>query len=132
MKAIAVFPHDRQVKLVEVHPPWVMGPNSVKLQVLEIGICGTDREICRFHYGTPPSGQQHLLIGHEMLGRVVAVGAGVSRVLPGDLVIPMVRRPCPHDWCVACRSGRQDFCYSGDFTERGIKDQHGFMTEWVV
>jgi len=33
---------------------------------------------------------------------------------------------------VACRADRQDFCYTGDFTERGIKEQHGFMTEFIV
>ncbi len=44
----------------------------------------------------------------------------------------MVRRPCDHPGCVACRAGRQDFCYTGDFTERGIKGRHGFMTEFVV
>jgi threonine dehydrogenase-like Zn-dependent dehydrogenase len=33
---------------------------------------------------------------------------------------------------VACRSGRQDFCYSGEFTERGIKELHGYMGEFVV
>ena len=43
-----------------------------------------------------------------------------------------VRRPCPHPHCVACREGRQDFCYTGDFTERGIKQNHGYMTEFVV
>jgi threonine dehydrogenase-like Zn-dependent dehydrogenase len=51
---------------------------------------------------------------------------------PGDLVVTMVRRPCPHATCVACRSGRQDFCFTGDFSERGIKGLDGFMTEQVV
>ncbi len=60
------------------------------------------------------------------------MGLEVSRVQLGDLVVPMVRRPCRHDTCLACRSERQDFCYTGDFTERGIKMQHGFMTEFVV
>jgi len=46
--------------------------------------------------------------------------------------VPMVRRPCDHGDCLACREGRQDFCYTGDFTERGINGRHGFMTELVV
>ena len=104
----------------------------MKLRVLEVGICGTDKEICAFEYGTPPEGSEYLVIGHESLGEVVEVGAAVKRVKPGDLVVPMVRRPCPHQECLACREGRQDFCYTGDFTERGIKQQHGFMTEYVV
>jgi threonine dehydrogenase-like Zn-dependent dehydrogenase len=67
-----------------------------------------------------------------MLGEIVEAGAEVGAFRRGDLVIPMVRRPCPHDHCVACRAGRQDFCYTGDFTERGIKQTHGYMGEFIV
>src|SRR5574341_1620551 len=132
MKAIAVTPKDRQVTLINHEAPRLSAPTDVKLRMLEAGVCGTDREICAFDYGTPPTGSDHLVIGHESLGEVVEVGPGVARVKVGDLVVPMVRRPCPHDYCVACRVGRQDFCFTGDFAERGIKDRHGFMTELVV
>jgi threonine dehydrogenase-like Zn-dependent dehydrogenase len=60
------------------------------------------------------------------------VGAKVTRVKAGDLVVPMVRRPCPHEHCAACRASRQDFCFTGDFTERGIKQHHGFMAQFIV
>src|SRR5438128_12458502 len=132
MKAIAVFPGRREVKLIEQEHPTLRAPTDVKLRMLDVGVCGTDREIATFQYGTPPAGSEHLVIGHESLGEVVEVGSAVSRVKPGDLVITMVRRPCPHEDCMACRAGRQDFCYTGDFTERGIKGAHGFMTEFVV
>jgi threonine dehydrogenase-like Zn-dependent dehydrogenase len=56
----------------------------------------------------------------------------VTRVKPGDLAIPTVRRPCHVPTCIACLAGRQDFCYSGQYTERGIMRRHGFMTELVV
>ena len=100
--------------------------------MLDVGICGTDWEICTFEYGTPPPGDDHLVIGHEALAEVVATGSAVGRLRPGDLVVPSVRRPCPHPGCLACRSGHQDYCYTGDFTERGIKEAHGYMTEYVV
>jgi threonine dehydrogenase-like Zn-dependent dehydrogenase len=132
MKAIAVTPNDRQVALVDHEAPKISAPTHVKLRMLEAGVCGTDREICAFEYGTPPARSERLVIGHESLGEVVEVGSAVSRVKIGDLVVPMVRRPCDHDDCLACRSDRQDFCYTGDFTERGIKMAHGFMTEFVV
>jgi threonine dehydrogenase-like Zn-dependent dehydrogenase len=132
MKAIAVNPQTRELALLERREPKVTAPSQVKLRMLEAGVCGTDREICAFEYGTPPPGDRHLVIGHESLGEVVEVGSAVSRVRLGDLVVPMVRRPCAHDDCLACRNGRQDFCYTGDFTERGIKEAHGFMTEFVV
>ncbi len=115
------------------HPvPGPLGPRDVRLRMLEIGICGTDKEIVAFEYGTPPDGFDYLVIGHESLGEVVEVGPDVADLAPGDLAIPSVRRPCPHDHCTACRAGRQDFCFTGDFVERGIKQAHGFMTEMVV
>jgi glucose 1-dehydrogenase len=132
MQAIAVMPSSKQISIIDQPEPSISKPTDVKLRMLEAGVCGTDREICAFEYGTPPAGSDHLVIGHESLGEVVAVGAQVTRVEVGDLVVPMVRRPCPHDYCMACAKGRQDFCFTGDFTERGIKQQHGFMAQYVV
>jgi glucose 1-dehydrogenase len=63
---------------------------------------------------------------------VTEVGSDVHHIKPGDLVVPMVRRPCHHDHCLPCRNDRSDFCTTGDFVERGIKEYHGFMTEYVV
>src|SRR5437667_6775295 len=103
MKAIAVFPGRREVKLIEQERPTLTAPTDVKLRMLDVGVCGTDREICAFQYGTPPDGSEHLVIGHESLGEVVEVGSDVSRLRPGDLVVTMVRRPCEHDGGTACR-----------------------------
>jgi threonine dehydrogenase-like Zn-dependent dehydrogenase len=132
MKAGAVFPAKRTIEVVALDEPRISSPTEVKLRVLEVGVCGTDREIASFHHGTPPEDFEFLVLGHESLGEVVEVGPAVSHLQPGDLVVPMVRRPCPHPECLACRAGRQDFCYTGDFRERGIKQQHGFMTDFVV
>ncbi len=132
MKALAVFPRDRRVAVIDAPEPRLARDTDVKLRMIDVGICGTDKEISAFQYGTPPPGADRLVIGHESLGEVIEVGAAVSRVRVGDLVVPMVRRPCPHESCAACRAGRQDFCYTGDFTERGIKEADGFMTGYVV
>ncbi len=132
MKAVAVAPGTRELRLIEQEAPRVTAPSHVKLRMLDVGVCGTDREICAFQYGTPPRGADHLVIGHESLGEVIEIGSAVSRLKLGDLVVPMVRRPCSHDDCAACRAGRQDFCFTGDFAERGITNLHGFMTELVV
>jgi threonine dehydrogenase-like Zn-dependent dehydrogenase len=132
MRAIAVTPSSKAVSLITMTEPKLSSPTDVKLRMIEAGVCGTDREICAFEYGTPPSGMADLVIGHESLGEVVEIGAKVTRVKVGDLVVPMVRRPCPHDHCMACRANRQDFCFTGDFTERGIKEQHGFMAQFIV
>lgn len=133
MKAVAVFPKTREVKVIDNHEePQITQPTQVKLRMLDVGVCGTDKEICAFEYGTPPDGFDYLVLGHESLGEVVEVGSEVKTLKLGDLVITMVRRPCWHPECRACRADRQDFCFTGDFTERGIKQQHGFMTEYVV
>ena len=132
MKAVAVFPATKQVKVIDHPEPAISSPTDVKLRMIDVGVCGTDKEIVTFQYGTPPEGSDHLVIGHESLGEVVEIGLQVKTLKKGDLVVTMVRRPCSHPDCVACRAGRQDFCYTGDFTERGIKGRHGYMTEYVV
>jgi threonine dehydrogenase-like Zn-dependent dehydrogenase len=132
MKAIAVFPQTKEVKVIEHEAPRLTEPDHVKVRMLEIGICGTDKEICSFEYGTPPPGSDYLVIGHESLGKVIEVGPAVSCVNVGDLVVTTVRRPCPHPECRPCRAWYPDFCTTGDYTERGIKGAHGFMTEEVV
>ena len=132
MQAVGVVPGQRDVRLMEHEAPKVSAANHVKIRSLEVGVCGTDREICTFVYGSPPTGFEYLVLGHESLGEVTEVGSAVSRFKPGDLVVPSVRRPCPHAHCLACREDKQDFCYTGDFTERGIKMTHGFLTEYYV
>ena len=133
MRAVGVIPKKREVALFDQHVmPSLSAPGHAKIRVIEVGICGTDREICSFAYGTPPDGSDYLVLGHEALGEVMEVGAGVTRLKVGDLVVPSVRRPCPHDHCPSCQVGRQDFCFTGDFTERGIKMVHGYMTEFFV
>jgi threonine dehydrogenase-like Zn-dependent dehydrogenase len=132
MRAVAVYPSQRQVRIIDHPEPKIESATQAKIRMLEVGICGTDKEIVSFEYGTPPEGCEYLVIGHESVGQVVEVGAAVSKIKAGDLVVPTVRRPCAHPDCVACLRGRQDFCYTGDFTERGIKQRHGYMTELVV
>lgn len=133
MKAVAVWPERRQVGVTELPAPTLASPAAVRLQMLEVGVCGTDAEICRLHYGgTPPPGEDCLVVGHEALGRVIETGARVSGFRPGALAVPMVRRPCTLPHCPACRAGHADFCVTGAYTERGIKGAHGFLAEQVV
>lgn len=132
MRALGVIPGSREIRIVDHAEPTGIGATDVRLRILDVGVCGTDREICAFEYGTPPPGSDYLVLGHEALGEVLEVGAEVTRLKAGDLAVPMVRQPCPHDRCIPCRSSRQDFCDTGDFTERGIKEAHGFLTEHVV
>jgi glucose 1-dehydrogenase len=134
MKAAAVFPTKKTLQVINDFPqPKLESPTEVRLRVLNVGVCGTDREIASFQYGfPPPTGSDFLVMGHECLGEIIEVGPEVQDFKPGDLAIPMVRRPCDHPDCLPCRSGRQDFCSTGDYKERGIKQMHGFLTEQIV
>ncbi|MBK6404107.1 MAG: alcohol dehydrogenase catalytic domain-containing protein [Holophagales bacterium] len=132
MKALAVRPGDRTVSILDVPAPGPLGPSGVLARVLSVGVCGTDREIASFLYGEVPEGSPHIVLGHECLAEVVETGPDVTGLATGDLVVPMVRRPCARLWCRPCHDGRQDFCTSGDFTERGIKGLHGFMAGLVA
>jgi glucose 1-dehydrogenase len=132
MRAVAVYPSRQEVHIIDHPEPQISSPTQAKMRVLDVGVCGTDREIVTFQYGTPPEASDYLILGHESLSQVVEIGPQVSWVKPGDLVVMTVRRPCADPQCIACREGRQDFCYTGNFTERGIKQAHGYMTELVV
>src|SRR5215831_15833481 len=132
MQALAVFPSKKSLQLIDLPQPKLQDSSDVLLRVREVGLCGTDREISSFEYGSPPPGSDHLILGHESLAEVVEVGRGVRSLRPGDLVVALVRRPCSHPECHPCRAGRSDFCTTGDFTERGIKQANGFLTEYVL
>jgi len=132
MRAVAMFPKERQIRVVDRPSPKLEGDDQVRLRMLDVGVCGTDHEIAHFEYGTPPAGEPYLVIGHESLGQVVEVGKAVSGIKPGDLVVTTVRRPCGQPECRPCKHDRPDFCRTGAYTERGIKGRHGFMTDEVV
>ena len=58
MKAIAVIPGTRTVRLVDRSEPSIAEPDEIKLRVLRVGICGTDREeaAAAFEHGPDQQG----------------------------------------------------------------------------
>lgn len=130
MKAITILPGNDGVHYEDMEEPQCRTDYDVKLRVLQVGICGTDREEVKTGKVTSPAGSAHLVIGHEMLGRVVDAGNKVTKVGKGDYAVFTVRRGCGQ--CVPCKNNRSDMCYTGGYSERGIKGVHGFETEYVV
>jgi threonine dehydrogenase-like Zn-dependent dehydrogenase len=71
------------------------------------------------------------VLGHESLGRVIDPGPS-GGLRKGDLVVGIVRRPDPVP-CPSCAVGEWDMCRNGQYTERGIKQIDGFMSErWRI
>src|SRR5438105_167158 len=127
MRAIAVTPAKAgSAQQLELPKPR-LETGMALMRVLEVGIDGTDTEINNGEYGEAPPGSYVLVIGHEALSVIDAVGEGVQGFAPGDLVVSTVRRP---DECPNCQSGASDMCLFGNYTERGIKGAHGYMGEY--
>ena len=141
MKAVAVLPgkpgsvHLRDIPVPSLadqpHPHVCRIPEgrAVLVKTLQIGVDATDREINEALYGNAPPGGEHLVIGHESFGQVLAVGDKVTEVKPGDYVSCTVRRPggSLHD-----RIGRNDITSEEVYYERGINLCHGYLTESFV
>jgi threonine dehydrogenase-like Zn-dependent dehydrogenase len=127
MKALTVIPlQTGTAELTDMpDPPEADGP--VLVETLAVGICGTDLEILSGAYGWAPPGEQRLVLGHESLGRVLEAPSD-SGLAAGDLVVGIVRRPDPVP-CANCAVLEWDFCRNGQYTERGIKEHHGYLSE---
>ena len=131
MRALTVIPLQAGSAAVTDMPEPEPGPGELLVDGIALGVCGTDREIADGEYGWAPPGSERLILGHESLGRVREAPDG-SDFAAGDLVVGVVRRPDPVP-CVACAHGEFDFCRNGRYTERGIKELHGYGSErWTV
>jgi glucose 1-dehydrogenase len=127
MKALALYPGRPNSADVRDVPEPPESDGLVLVESLAVGVCGTDREIVAGEYGQAPDGADHLVIGHESLGRVAAAPDG-SGLAPRDLVVGIVRRPDPVP-CANCAVGEWDMCRNGRYTERGISGRHGYASE---
>jgi threonine dehydrogenase-like Zn-dependent dehydrogenase len=131
MRAITVIPGQAGSAALEDVPEPDEAAGALLADGLALGICGTDGEIVRGEYGWAPPGAERLVLGHESLGRVREAPEG-SGFAAGDLVVGIVRRPDAVP-CGPCAAGEWDFCANGRYTERGIKELHGYGSErWRV
>ena len=131
MKAITVEPKKAGTVRYEDFPEPDLREGSILVEAIAAAVCGTDVEIAEGKYGWAPPGKTRLVLGHESLGRVIDPGPR-SLLKKGDLVAGLVRRPDPVP-CPNCAVGESDMCRNGQYTERGIKEIHGFMSErWRI
>jgi threonine dehydrogenase-like Zn-dependent dehydrogenase len=131
VKAITVEPQKPDTAHLEDIPEPDPRGGSVLVQAIAVGVCGTDVEIVEGKYGWAPRGKTRLVLGHESLGRVIDPGPS-GALQQGDLVVGIVRHPDPVP-CSNCAVGEWDMCRNGQYTERGIKEIDGFMSErWRI
>ncbi len=90
---------------LEDAPEPAPGPGDLKIRVRNCSTCGTDVKIFRYghHHIVPPR-----VLGHEVAGEVVEVGAAVTDWAAGDRVQVIAAIPCGH--CAECRRGRMTIC----------------------
>ena len=126
MRALTVVPGRAGSGAVRNVVEPLVSKGDVLVNVVRVGLCGTDAEIERGEYGRAPEGSDTLVLGHESFGRVASDAEGLSAGTP---VVASVRRP---DGCPNCRAGEADMCLWGGFRERGINGIHGFCAEQYV
>lgn len=131
MRALRLDFEARRLAVADHAEPAAPGAGQVRLRLIECGVCGTDRGVAEFEFGAPPAGETGLILGHEAVAVVEALGSGVSRLRVGQLVVPLVRRNCGPG-CAMCRRGRRDNCLTGEYVERGIFGLHGYLCDFAV
>jgi threonine dehydrogenase-like Zn-dependent dehydrogenase len=128
MRAMTVIPGRPDSAELTERPEPEPKDGELLVEPLYLGVCGTDREILDGDHGEPPPGEERLVLGHELLGRVKEAGGGLEE---GQLVAGIVRRPDPVP-CACCAKGEWDMCRNGQYTERGIKALDGYGAERVT
>ena len=102
------------------------GPNQVRVQVLACGVCRTDLHVVD---GELPHPVVPIIPGHEIVGRIDALGPGTQGLSIGERVgIPWLGHTC--GVCDFCRAGRENLCDSPGFT--GFTIDGGFATATVA
>jgi propanol-preferring alcohol dehydrogenase len=121
-----VLEHAGQPLVARDLPVPVPGPGEVALSVEACGVCRTDLHIVD---GELPDPKLPLVPGHQIVGRVAALGAGVTGLAPGDRVgVPWLGWTCRR--CVYCTTGRENLCRTARFT--GYHRDGGFAEACVA
>jgi len=106
--------------LREVSVPRIRREDDVLLRVRAIGICGTDVHILSVPPGHPA--REGVILGHEYVAEIVALGSGVRHLREGDRVVVDPTPPC--GICAYCQMDQANMCENtlsiGVFTDGGM------------
>ena len=126
MKALVKSRSERGLWLEDVPKP-EFGINDVLIRVLLTGICGTDLHIYEWDEWARANIPVPLVIGHEFVGEIVAVGANVNDFHPGEIVSGEGHVVCGR--CRNCLAGRRHLCAH----TRGVGvNRPGAFAEYIV
>ncbi|GAB3078915.1 zinc-dependent alcohol dehydrogenase [Micromonospora schwarzwaldensis] len=125
MPAYAFHAADVRGTLTRRPTPTVTNPDDVLVRVTMTGICGTDRAILLGEAEAAPG----VVLGHEAVGRVAAVGAAVRGLRGGARVVVNPTYYCTA--CRMCRRGRMALCRAKEGREIGV-DRDGTMARYAV
>ncbi len=111
MRAMVLETAEQPLRLVE-RPVPQPNPGQLLIAVAACGVCRTDLHVVD---GELPDPKLPLVPGHEIVGRVVEIGAGVTGFAVGDRVgVPWLGHTCGN--CSHCRSGHENLCDAPGFT----------------
>ena len=129
MKAIAVRRGSDQPTLIDKPRPDPQRGEAL-VRILRVGVDGTDHEVISGAHGGFPDGDDHMVLGHEAVGVVAdSNGTGLDE---GQLVAPTVRRKPDGEINEYFRRGEPDMAPDGEYVERGIVGNHGYMAEYIT
>jgi len=125
MQAMVLQRLGQPLQLLE-RPDPLPGGGEVRVRIAACGVCRTDLHVVD---GELPNPKLPIVPGHEIVGRIDAVGAGVDAALAGTRVgIPWLGKTCGH--CRYCREGRENLCDHPEFT--GFTRDGGYATHVVA
>lgn len=125
MRAAVVRRFDAPLAIEEVPVP-APGPGEILVKIAASGVCHTDLHAARGDWPVKPA--LPFIPGHEGVGRIAAVGAGVTHLKEGDAVgVPWLYDACGH--CSHCVTGWETLCESQRNTGYGVNGGHA---EYVV
>jgi len=129
MKAVAIRRGSDEPELIDKPRPEPKHGEAL-VRTLRVGVDGTDHEVLSGSHGGFPEGEDHMVMGHEAVGVVEDPnGTGLEE---GQHVVPTVRRKPDGETNQYFRRNEPDMAPDGEYFERGIVGDHGYMSEYFT